>query len=180
MKPILIILFPLLTLCATAQTHLPVSNVGYGFGSFGYGFLPWQSVWSLPSYQTGPTAPKWQLRSFANLSAGYIFLNNGISYVSAPVGLALFHPLSTKWTAYGAATVTPTMFNVNHLITDPNYQRYPYGSGYGLGLSTGIQGGLIYTNEAKTFSISGSVRLDRTTYPVYPTNKRYSTTTKGN
>lgn len=157
MKPILIVLLTLTTFCAAAQTHLPVNTWGYGL-----------SPWQLPSYNNG--VKKWQLRPFTSVSAGYIFYNGGISYVSAPTGLALYRPLNNNWTAYGAATVSPTLFSINHLIT--NYHGAPYYSGYNLGLSTGIQGGLIYTNDAKTFSISGSVHIDRTTYPVYNASDR--------
>jgi hypothetical protein len=58
---------------------------------------------------------------------------------------------------------------MSRLYTDPaangsypgNYSRY------GLGLNAGVQAGLIYTNDAKTFSISGSVELQKSNYPVY-------------
>ncbi|HEY6902014.1 MAG TPA: hypothetical protein VI233_15265 [Puia sp.] len=159
MKTVLTILFPLITLCAAAQTHLPI-------GGWGYGLAPWQSVWNLPSYDS---RPKWQIKPFASISAGYIFFNGGISYVSAPMGVAAFRPLNPNWTAFGAATVSPTVFSINRLMTAPT------NTGYGTYINTGIQGGLIYTNEAKTFSISGSIRIDRGSYPVYPVdNKRYS------
>jgi len=168
MKLLFTILFPMIVLSAAAQTNLPV-------GSWEYGSTPWQSTAYLPSFDAGNLKHPWQLRPFASLSAGYIFLNGGISYVSAPVGVALFHPLTTNWTAYGAATVTPIGFSFNRLATfpatDPPYRGYPFGGGYGLGLTTGIQGGLIYTNDDKTFSISGSMRFERSTYPVYPSDR---------
>lgn len=169
MKLLLAILLSMTMLGTSAQTHLPVNTWGYGFN-------PWQPMMPLPSFNNSNAKNKWQLKPFASLSAGYIFLNGGISYLSAPVGLALFRPLNTNWTAYGAATVTPTFFNVNRLsafpMNGPNYHGYPFSNGYGLGLTPGIQGGLIYTNDAKTFSISGSVRFERTDYPVYyPPNR---------
>jgi hypothetical protein len=55
---------------------------------------------------------------------------------------------------------------MSRLYTDPaanaNFSRP-----YGLVLNAGVQAGLIYTNDAKTFSISGSVELERGSYPVY-------------
>lgn len=165
MRLLLTIFITMTVLCSTAQNHLPI-------GTWGYGFTPWQPVLSFPSYNQNNH--HLQIRPFASLSAGYLFFNGGVSYVSAPVGLMVFRPLTNNWTAFGAATVTPTAFSINSLysapITDPNHPGYPFSSGYGLGLSTGVQGGLIYTNDARTFSISGSVRFDKTTYPVYPTN----------
>ncbi|MBN9383338.1 MAG: hypothetical protein J0H74_21460 [Chitinophagaceae bacterium] len=155
MKLFLAILFSMTILGASAQTYLPVPT---------------------PSFNNSDLKNKWQLRPFASLSAGYIFLNGGISYLSAPMGLALYRPLNTNWTAYGAATVTPTFFNINRLsalpINDPNYHGYPFSGVNGLGLTPGVQGGLIYTNDAKTFSISGSVRFEKSNYPVYyPSNR---------
>ncbi|MBN8855280.1 MAG: hypothetical protein BGO55_24255 [Sphingobacteriales bacterium 50-39] len=155
MRLLFTITFSMIILGATAQTHLFV-----------------------PSFNVDAVKSKWQLRPFASLTAGYMFFNGGssMSYMSAPVGLALFRPLSSNWTAYGAATITPTFFNINSLSTlpvgDPNYHGYPFQGGYGMGLTPGIQGGLIYTNDAKTFSISGHVRVERNSYPVYPTERR--------
>ena len=156
---------------ANAQTHLPVGPLGWG-----YGFGAWQPFVPVPAFDNSPTKNKWQLRPFASLSAGYVFFNGGgMSYVSAPVGVALFRPLNPNWTAFGAATVSPVFFNANRMstapINDPNYHGYPYSGEYGLGLTTGVQGGLIYTNDAKTFSISGSVQIERSSYPVYPSYK---------
>lgn len=168
MKFLLAIILPMMVLGAAAQTNVPT-------GTWGYGLAPWQSTMYLPSFDAGNLKRPWQVRPFASLSAGYIFLNGGISYVSAPVGVALFHPLTTNWTAYGAATVTPVGFSFNRLatvpMTDPHYRGYPFGGGYGLGLTTGVQGGLIYTNDDRTFSISGSVHFERSTYPVYPSDR---------
>ncbi|HVU56450.1 MAG TPA: hypothetical protein VHD83_15400 [Puia sp.] len=166
MKLLFTIFLSMTILGAAAQTHLPV-------GTWGYGYSPWQPTVFLPSFDVDATKGKWQLKPFASLSAGYIFLNGGISYVSAPVGLALLRPLNSNWTAYGAATLTPTFFSINSFSTlpagDPKYGGYPFQSGYGMGLTPGVQGGLIYTNDAKTFSISGHVRFERNSYPVYPT-----------
>jgi hypothetical protein len=148
-KLFLAILLSITVLGATAQTHLFV-----------------------PDFNVHAIKGKWQLKPFASASAGYIFFNGGISYLSAPVGLALFRPLNTNWTAYGAATITPTFFSFSTLYTPPanygKYSGYPFPGGYGMSLTPAIQGGLIYTNDAKTFSISGHVRIEKSSYPVYP------------
>lgn len=169
MRSLITIFSLMMMLTATAQTHLPV-------GTGGYGYSPWQPVMALPSFNVDPAKGKWQLKPFASLTAGYLFFGSGsMSYVSTPVGLALFRPLNSNWTAYGAATVTPTFFTINSLynpVSNPNYRGYPFQGAYGMGLSPGVQGGLIYTNDAKTFSISGHVRFERDSYPVYPTERR--------
>jgi len=170
MRLLITIFLSMIILGATAQTHLPVTG-------WGYGFSPWQPAIALPSFNVDVTKAKWQLKPFAGLTAGYMYFGGGsMSYVSAPVGLALLRPLNTNWTAYGAATLTPTFFNINSFSTlpagDPNYRGYPFPGGYGMALTPGIQGGLIYTNDAKTFSISGHVRFERNSYPIYPVEQR--------
>lgn len=160
MKLLFTILVSMTVLGTTAQTHLPVMT--------------------FPSFNADAVKGKWQLKPFASLTAGYMFINGGISYLSAPVGLALLRPLNTNWTAYGAATVTPALFNFNGPYPfpagGPDYRGYPFQRGYGMSLTPAIQGGLIYTNDAKTFSISGHVRIERSNYPVYYPSNRVNTT----
>lgn len=177
MKRVFTLLLSLVCLSAFAQT--PAS---YGFSptfapifspAYSPIFSPLPSTVTFPSYDAS-RPNRWQLRPFASISAGYIFYNGGgASYLSAPAGLALIRPLNPNWTLFGAATVSPVAVQGNRLwtspINDPNYHGAPFSSGYGLGLTTGIQGGLMYTNQDKTFSISGSVHVERSSYPVYPT-----------
>jgi hypothetical protein len=155
MRILLAILTSATLVSAKAQTHLPITP------------------YSLQD--TGKLNYKWQLRPFASLSAGYIFLNGGISYLSAPAGLMLFRPLNKNVTAFAALSAAPTVFSVNSLYTypahTPSYPGNTFSNRYGLGLNARVEGGLIYTNDAKTFSISGSVGIGRDSYPVYPVNR---------
>ena len=115
---------------------------------------------------------KWQLRPYASMTAGYIFINGGISYLSPSVGLGLFHPLNKNVTAFAAVSAAPTIFSVNRLYTMPAMNpANGFSRPYNLGVNAGIQGGLMYTNDAGTFSISGSVGVERGSYPVYPVNR---------
>jgi hypothetical protein len=107
----------------------------------------------------------WQLRPFASVSAGYMFLGGGISYLSAPLGIALYRPLNNNFTTFAAATVMPAVFHFNSLYaTSPGYPGNNFTS---LGVNAGVTGGIIYTNDAKTFSISGSISVERGSNPVY-------------
>jgi len=178
MKQILTLLLSMVCLSAFTQTPTPVN---YSFSPlFSPAFSPLPTIITFPSYDAS-RPNRWQLRPFASISAGYLFYNGGsASYLSAPIGLALIRPLNPNWTVFGAATVSPVAVQGNHLwtspINDPNYHGSPFSSGYNLGINTGIQGGLMYTNQDKTFSISGSVHVERSSYPVYPTYQ--STPTK--
>jgi hypothetical protein len=156
------ILFTLLAsmafLILKAQTHLPIDGR--------WGVMPWQSFTPYTLSLDADQISHWQVRPYAGVSAGYIFGGNGISYLSAPVGVAFYRPLNRKLSAFATAYVAPTVFNAGSLYMDPLIN--PAGNTFrGLGLNTGVSGGVIYTNEAKTFSISGSISVERGSYPVY-------------
>lgn len=163
MRVLLAILVSLTFFSANAQTHLPIAPT--------MGFTPWSPFNSF--YQPIPintSKPGWQLNPFASVSAGYIFYNRGSSYVAAPMGLILSHPINKNLTGFGGVTATPYAFSSMLYPGSFTAQGYPVNDPYGrpnLGISTGITGGLMYTNDAKTFSISGRVSVDRTTYPNY-------------
>jgi hypothetical protein len=153
MRILLTILVSITLLSATAQSHLPFTT-----------FSPYPLYSNInPAFNINPKL-KWQLQPYASLSAGYIFLNGGISYLSAPVGVLLFHPLNKNVTAFGGVSAAPTFFSVNQFYSAPAFN-----SSY-LGLQGRIEGGLMYTNDAKTFSISGRVSVERGSYPVNPYN----------
>ena len=135
------------TSAATAQTHLPVPVASY---------LPWQPFWQ---------SPKLQIRPYAAISTGFIVANGaGMSYLYAPVGLMLIRPINNNFAAYGTISVAPTILGWNSIYHDPALRS----SGYNLGLTSRIEGGLIYTNDARTFSISGGVSVERGGYPMNP------------
>jgi len=157
---ILLSLLILTTFLSTqAQSYLPGHSLALGY-------TPWQPF--VPSIALGNSdlSKKWEVRPYASLQMGYAFFHGGVSYLSVPVGVALFHPLSNNISAFAGISAAPVAFSMSRLYTDPaangNFSRP-----YGLGLNAGVQAGLIYTNDAKTFSISGSVELQRGSYPVY-------------
>jgi hypothetical protein len=112
------------------------------------------------------SAQKWQLRPSAGIYAGYMYLNGGISYLAAPLSLNVYHPLNSNVTAFGGVSVAPTLLSSSNPYGAP-YQNPMYPGHYNLSVNPAVQGGLIYTNDAHTFSISGSFRMERSSYPVY-------------
>jgi hypothetical protein len=143
---------------STAQTHL--------FPGTAWGYAPWQPFVPYSQFIPGTPNRSWQLQPFTSASVGYTFLGGGgVSYLSAPVGVILFHPLNNNFTAFGAASIAPTIFHFNSLYTTP--AGYPGNGVTGLNVNASVTGGVIYTNEAKTFSISGSISVGRGSNPVY-------------
>jgi hypothetical protein len=160
MRILLAILASITVLSSKAQLYLPPSQLNY----------------PLPSGQ------KWQFSHYASLSAGYTFYGGshalfpgGASYFSAPVGLQLSRELNKNLYAFTGISAAPTFFNFNRLYTQPiNNSSYPgsyLSRPYGVGLNSRVEMGLMYVNDAKTFSISGSVGVERGTYPVYAPNR---------
>lgn len=155
-------------LSSRAQTHLPVSSINFS-----------QSL-LFPGYHmigdTNQLNQKWYFSKYAAVSAGAFFFNGaGGTFLSAPVGLQLNHPLNNNLIAFAGISAAPVFFNYNSLYTGPVFNKsYPgsyMANPYGFGLNSRVDIGLMYINDAKTFSISGSIGVERGTYPVYPSNR---------
>jgi hypothetical protein len=168
MRIILLILALISFLSPKAQTHLPVSSMNFS-----------QSL-LFPGYQTYGDSnqfnQKWYFSKYAAISTGAVFFNGGGgTFLSAPVGLQLNHPLNNNLIAFAGISAAPTFFNYNSLYTDPVFSKsYPgsyMSNPYGFGMNSRVDIGLMYINDARTFSISGSIGIDRGTYPVYPSNR---------
>jgi hypothetical protein len=169
MRHLLFLIFiSLFFLPLKAQTYLPVGNIG---------FMPWQPS---PIYHSlndsSHLNQKWYFSKYAGISAGYsFFAGGGASYISAPVGLQWNHPLNNNLIAFAGASAAPTFFSFSHSFTDPAFNKSYPGSylpnTYTFGVNTRVEMGLMYVNDAKTFSISGSIGVERSSYPFYPAER---------
>jgi hypothetical protein len=174
MRTFLAILASVTVLSTAAQTHQPAAQPAQAAAQF---FSPlWQPFFFTP----GPVGAidfsnrRLQLRPYASIDAGVIVSHGAATYVSAPMGLMLARPLNNNWAAFASASVAPTVFSMNRLYNGP--MQSPFAPNrYGVNVNAAVQAGLIYTNDAKTFSISGSVILERGSYPVYTPSNRANT-----
>ncbi len=100
------------------------------------------------------------------------FGRGGASFLSAPLGLQLTRPLTNNIYAFAGVSAAPVLFSVNRLYTDPvtspGFHGYNPSSPYKLGYNGRVEMGLMYVNDAHTFSISGSVGVERGNYYTYP------------
>ena len=116
---------------------------------------------------------KWFLTSYSSISAGYSFFNGGnATYIAAPVGLQLNRKLNENLYAFAGVSAAPVYMNFNHTFISSDINKgYP---GNGFYKANNLSGyaraelGLMYVNDAKTFSISGSIGVERSSYPVLP------------
>ena len=165
MRILMAMLVSMIVLGATAQTQPVGTPMQSHLAVPSYPNAPFQTFGGMPSFYFSPvfvpfdqSARRWQIVPYASVSAGYIFTNGGLSYLSAPMGVALVRPLNNNVAAYTNLSVAPTVFGMSSLFAAPGQSAYP-GTWYGY--STRVEGGLIYTNDARTFSISGGISVER-------------------
>ena len=125
------------------------------------------------SYYIHPTQrKKWFLTSYSNIGIGFNFFNGGAAtVVSAPVGLQLNRQLNNNLYAFTGVSLAPTYVNFNSSFRSPGIKPYTANglkSDY-FGLYPSVNMGMMYINDARTFSISGSIGVERSSYPLlYP------------
>ena len=140
-----------------AQTTLPGS---FSNNTYGNSFAAHKTM-----YDSG--APKkWFVTSYTGITAGYSFFHGGgASFVAAPISFQLNRRLTNNLYAFAGITAAPTYFNFNRafLNTDLNKLNAPnifYQPG-NFSMYSAATMGLMYINDARTFSVSGSISVER-------------------
>jgi len=119
---------------------------------------------------------KWFISSFSSISAGYTFFRGGgAGYFAAPLGLQLNRRISNNVYAFAGVTVAPAYINFNQafLSADAN-KGNTFGSFYqpgNLSIYSSARVGLMYINDARTFSVSGSFSVESSSYPLFYNNR---------
>ncbi|MEO6137025.1 MAG: hypothetical protein ABIP35_17860 [Ginsengibacter sp.] len=137
-----------------------------------------QSVFSSPNLSQDSinritsTNKKWFLSTNHSMNTGISFFKGGhASFVAMPMTLQLNRRLNENLYAFVNVGVTPAYINFS-----PSYIRNGFGktfqsNGYNansLGLNPSASFGLMYINDAKTFSVSGSFTAEQNNYPFMP------------
>ncbi|HEX5024582.1 MAG TPA: hypothetical protein VFV68_04890 [Agriterribacter sp.] len=116
---------------------------------------------------------KWSLNRYSGISASYSFFNGGsANIIAAPIGLQLNRRLNNNLYAFANVSIAPAYvhFNRSFITTDFN-KANPSGGFYNtnsLNLYSSASVGLQYVNDDKTFSISGSFSVQKSSYPTLP------------
>ncbi len=154
-------------IAAHAQTHFPVAGANYTQpGVFNH--------YSILN-DSNALSKKWSVTGYGGLAAGIGFFNGGNSaFFPVQAGVQVNRRLSNNLYAFAGATLTPVFFNFNRSFStaDPHgsYMTAPGFNANRFGVYQGIQAGLMYVNDAKTFSISGSISVSNSSSPFYPAN----------
>lgn len=117
------------------------------------------------------SAHKWFFSSYRGVSTSVSFFKGGnASVFSASLGLQLNRRLNNNWFAFANVSVAPSYISINPSylsgfnknFTNNNFKQNSFG------LYPAASLGLMYVNDARTFSISGSVTTESSAYPMLP------------
>jgi hypothetical protein len=120
---------------------------------------------------------KWSFNKYAGLTTGLILSNRGTSsFLAAPMGLQVNRRLNNNLYAIGGISVAPTYQNFGGSFLHNHLRQTPFGAPaintHGFGLSSRMEAGLMYINDERTFSIGGSISVERRDFPGYPSYNR--------
>ncbi len=119
---------------------------------------------------------KWVFSRSIGLSSGTLFFNGGnATYLAAPIGVQLNRRLSNNWYAFAGLSISPVYVNFNNsFLKGQSNKFFQANNGFAansFNVNPRATMGLMYVNDQKTFSISGSINIDRSNYSYAPLNQ---------
>ena len=163
MRRILVFMVMVAATSVKAQSLLPGSFQDYAYGGNYAHHMP------LPDsgYQK-----KWSFSRYAGISAGYSFFRGGSAMtIAAPVGLQVNRRLTNNLYAFAGVSVAPAYTNFNGALLPAAFNKLNTNNSFlhsnSFGVYSRAELGLMYVNDAKTFSISGSIGVERSNYPYF-------------
>jgi hypothetical protein len=117
---------------------------------------------------TSTVRKKWFITKYAGISTGFVaFKGGGGSFLSVPLALQVNRQLTNNLYAFGALSAVPSLFRYNmpyqpaisksnSLMQTNNFSTY-----------SDAKIGVMYINNERTFSISGSIGVSRGGYNNY-------------
>src|SRR5690349_21712867 len=169
MRLILVLTVIMMAATSKAQTVLPGSFMDYTYrGTLAH---------NIP-VQDSLSKNKWSFSKYTGLSASYSFFKGGsASVIAAPIGLQLNRLLTNNVYAFAGVSVAPAFinFNSNTFLTSDftkGNPGNPFSHTNSFGMYSRAEVGLMYVNPERTFSISGSIGVERSSTPIfyYPAN----------
>lgn len=167
MRRIFFLMLSLSALSVQAQNALPLSIMD---------FMQPASFRHLLPANDSSSAKKWFVTTNAGISAGMFFSNGGHgTIIAAPFTVQLNRRLNNNWYAFASASLAPAYvnFSMNAPALNKTGTYNGFMQGNKLNIYSSAQVGLMYVNDAKTFSISGSFGVEagnRSAKPYYPVN----------
>jgi hypothetical protein len=158
MRTILLFVILISSIAVKAQTLLPVNSMDYTQR----GALRNDSILN----------KKWSFSTYSSISTSFTFFNGGSATIfAAPVGLQLNRRLNNNLYAFAGISVAPAYVNFNRSFLSSDVNKMNQNSSFfrsnRFGMYSRAEMGLMYINDARTFSISGSIGIERSS-PIFP------------
>jgi hypothetical protein len=119
---------------------------------------------------------KWFLTTNRSLYTGISFFNGGnATIIAAPMSLQLNRRLNDNLYAFANVSATPAFISLNPSLINMGFNKTNQQNIFGpnsFGVYPSASLGLMYINDAKTFSIFGSISAERSSYPILPVYNR--------
>ena len=154
-----------------AQRFLPGSFIDNGYrGSFANNI----------NLNDSTAKKKWFLSKYSGISTSFTFFKGGnATVISAPLGLQLNRRLNNNLYAFAGVSIAPAYINFNRSFMASDFNKGSQNNALfrssSLGIYSRAELGLQYINDEKTFSISGSIGIERNNYPMPLYNQLNST-----
>lgn len=161
MRTFLFISFLIITSTADAQTFIP----GSFFDNSYRGNLINNIHVNDSSFKK-----KWFVSRYSSISTSFSFFKGGnATVVSAPLGLQLNRRLNNNLFAFAGIAVAPSYGNFRSSFLNSNFDKGSLNNSFtsgALGIYSRAELGLQYINDERTFSISGSIGVERRNFPM--------------
>ena len=149
-----------------AQTFLPLNSIDY---------LHRTAFTSQDDFKDSIAKKKWFLTTYTGFSTSFIFYKGGNATIfSVPLSLQLNRRLNNNVYAFAGVSAAPAYINFNQAFLNTNINKRASGNNFlksgNFNMYSSVDLGLTYVNDAKTFSISGSIGIERSTYPAFQYN----------
>ena len=172
MRKILLMTFLLSVAALKAQTVIPAGIAG---------FTPGERIANNIYTDDSLSKKKWFFSRYSGISTSFTFFKGGnATIVSAPMGFQLNRRLNDNLYAFANIAVAPAYVNFNHSFIQARSGKTNPGSIFSgadhLGVYSAASMGLMYINNEKTFSISGSISVEKSNIPLLST---YPSSTPG-
>ena len=119
-------------------------------------------------------AKKWFVTKYVGMFACInIFNGNVVPVIVVPIGLQLNHRICNNWYAFAGVAVAPAFANFNQSFfnTGKTINQNNFLQNNRFGMYSKAEMGLMYVNDQKTFSISASIGIEKSSYPLLPFNQ---------
>lgn len=170
MRLLFVLMVCFFSVSGKAQYYLPGTYMGH---------LQQQSLADNIRLGDSATNKKWFITKSIGISSSFGFSKAGsASVLAVPIGIQLNRQLNNNWYAYAGVSVAPAYTSFNHTFMATPANKFPQNNNMfksnQLNVYSRAEMGLMYMNDQKTFSISGSISVERSSYPQVPVNQMYT------